>query len=264
MGDIHFRASPSKRTCGLLIVGEGSRLFRLLVQPRFWEVKEAAWLSEDGQTLSVVAREGAELRLELEDGWRPLIEKALDVAGQVRLEADDDDAELAGDEEYAAAVVSPSGKRWVKMPLCGPSANKAKTQTVLATDNIAAFDAHMEAFEALLRRASERDTFTPLGNALQSRAVVAGGEGRSLLRLMLAYNGLTTVIRKNLHRIRRAYIEVTEAEPLIRGRITQRGLVTLATRNTLQIECTHDEFSELTPLFRLLMTALERVAHQRF
>lgn len=264
MATIHFRASPSKRTCGLLIVGEGARLFRLLVLPRFWAVERGAWLSDNGQILSVVAPEGAEMRLELEDGWRPLVEKSWDVAGQVRLEADEDEnAELAGDDE-AAEVASQTGQRWVKMPLCGPSANQAKTQTVVANDNIAAFEEQMEAFDALLRRASRRDNFTPLGNALQSRAVVAGGEGKSLLRLMLAYNGLTTVIRKNLHRIRRAYIEVTEAEPLIRGRITQRGLATIVTRSALSIECTHDEFSELTPLFRLLMTALERVAHQRF
>ena len=82
MATIQFRASPSKRTCGLLIVGEGARTLRLLVLPRFWkDAVLAHWLTDDDQTLSLVAPEGANVKLSLDvDGWQPLIEKAMRLA----------------------------------------------------------------------------------------------------------------------------------------------------------------------------------------
>jgi hypothetical protein len=210
--------------------------------------------------------EGANVRLSLDvDGWQPLIDKAMDLASKVVVEVTDSD--LLEDDSIEEVTLNGQtserrGLKRLKMPLCAPFAVRAVTKPSSA--GLKAFDDYMEDFAALLSRAKQEVLPTPLNSGLPSPAVVTGGEGASLLRLMLAHNGLTTVIRKNLHRIRRAYLEVTESEPLIRGRITQRGLVTLASRNSLQIECTHDEFSELTPLFRLLMTALDRVAQQRF
>jgi hypothetical protein len=274
---IRFRAAPTLRTCGFLVVGEGTRTLRLLVLPRFWNTAEAtAWISPDGATLSLVAPEGAELRLDLDESWKPVIEKACELAGTVVAEVEEDadaadGAETSdevgdGNQPVPAADTLPSGIRRLKMPLCAMSSSieRRRPTPLVLDDDGAAFQTHLKNFDSLLRRAKERSVPSLLREEQRNRSVVTGGEGRTLLRLMLVHGELVSVIRSNLHRIRRGYMEVTEAEALIRGRVTQRGIAAIVTRSSLRIECTHDEFSELTPLFRLLMAALDRVSQQRF
>jgi hypothetical protein len=241
----------------------------MLVLPRFWPAdlsKPQAWFKDNGRTLSVIAHEGDEVVLNIEEQWRPLIEKACTLAAQV-VAADDesgDDAWL-GSENAQQSPADGSGSRQVRLSLCGPLLSSTKkASSVEAIGENDPFDERMGHFVSLLERAQGRVLPTPLNDGLPSPAVAAGGEGASLLRLMLAHNGLTAIIRNNLHRIRRGYVEWTDAEPKIRGRITQRGVATLVTRSSLRIECTFDEFSELTPLFRLLMTALDVVSHKQF
>ena len=273
-----FRASPTMRTCGYLIAGSGSYALRLLVLPRFWAAHEKAparyWFGDDGQTLTVLAYEGQVVSVPVDSGsfaaWQDVLEAAARLADTVTVEVGEDD-ELADNDaaaeddptEVAPVALAPnhgaSGTQRVHMPLCSLLARRSRTDAERG-DDVEEFSRALAGFGKLLQRAAERMRPTPLGDGDPSPAVTTGGDGANLLRLLLAHRALVSFIKKNVHRIRRGYLEVTETMPVIRGRITQRGVISAVSGSSLAIECTHDEFSELTPLFRLLMTALDRVA----